>query len=252
MRWGTHALQKRLGGGTLGEGKTLGQQSAEAKEPSRGEGLIDCQSILDKVVGKKNQYNARLFVFAWPLFWERLVPTGLSNAKAELCPSVPAASGAAEELCLSRERRPHLGRGCWKLAGPICSLERQIVLTVTGFPFLSKDELLRRAGCLAGTEQASQTHLPPPLTFIPHRAARQPLAERVRNSIRERYLMRGRGKGYDPPRGDTLPTPGWQGMDLPGVRVGCLFGLFGVVYGQAADSGAAVSPSRPAGGGGPC
>lgn len=39
-------------------------------------------------------------------------------------------------------------------------------------------------------------------------------------------------------------------MDLRGVRVGCLFGQFGVVYGRAADSGAAVSPPCPAGGGG--
>ena len=38
-------------------------------------------------------------------------------------------------------------------------------------------------------------------------------------------------------------------MYLREVRVDCLFGLFGVVYGQAADSEAAASPSRPAGGG---
>lgn len=34
------------------------------------------------------------------------------------------------------------------------------------------------------------------------------------------------------------------------VQVGCLFGHFGVVYGQAADSRAAAGPSRPAGEGG--
>jgi len=38
--------------------------------------------------------------------------------------------------------------------------------------------------------------------------------------------------------------PGRHGMDLRGVRVGCLFGRFGVVYGRAADSGAAANPSR--------
>lgn len=38
-------------------------------------------------------------------------------------------------------------------------------------------------------------------------------------------------------------------MYLRGVQVGCLFGRFGVVYGQAADSGAAAGPSRLASGG---
>lgn len=63
--------------------------------------------------------------------------------------------------------------------------------------------------------------------------------------------MRGRGKGcLTLPGGGTLPTPGQRGMYILEVQVGCLFGHFGVVYGQAADSRAAAGPSRPGGEGG--
>jgi len=55
-----------------------------------------------------------------------------------------------------------------KLAGLICSFERQTVLTLTAFPFPFKDELFPRVSSLAQTEQVSQTRLLPPVTFIPH------------------------------------------------------------------------------------
>lgn len=37
----------------------------------------------------------------------------------------------------------------WKLAGLICSLEHQIMLTATGFPFPFKDKLFLCVSCLA-------------------------------------------------------------------------------------------------------
>lgn len=37
----------------------------------------------------------------------------------------------------------------WKLEGLICSVEYQMVLTVTGFPFPFKDKLFLHVSCLA-------------------------------------------------------------------------------------------------------
>lgn len=168
--------------------------------------------------------------------------SGSRNAVAELCPSTPGVSRAADELCLSQEMYPHMRRGCLgtRRSDLQCRVSNGANSDRSSLPFrrqaLSWCQLFGINRTSEPDPSPPSCHLYSPLSCL------SLVAGRVHNSIWELYLMRGRGMGCPILPGGTrngsARGPGWL----------FVWGS-GVVYGQAADSGAAAGRSRPAQGG---